>query len=304
MKFEFKKATRKKSKLRMLISGTSGSGKTYSSLLIASGMGKKIAVIDTERGSASLYSNLVDFDVLELPDFTVDTYISAINQAAKLGYEIIILDTITPVWDQIKEDVEQAAAKSKSGNTFSEWGRIGTPSYKRFIEAIMSCPCHIIACTRAKTEYVLEEYEKNGFKKQRPRKVGLTPEQKGNIEYEFTLAIMMDSDNTATFIKDRTGKFIDRSIDKPGIELGNELSNWLNEGEEISLATEEQLKIFHSLCTTLNYTEEQINRKLEGKGFYSKESLPSEEIQKFINSLEDAVKAKIAKETQGAANAS
>ena len=61
----FKKATKEKQKLRLLIEGASGSGKTYSALLLAKGLkektGQKIALIDTEKGSASLYSNLVDF---------------------------------------------------------------------------------------------------------------------------------------------------------------------------------------------------------------------------------------------------
>jgi pantothenate kinase-related protein Tda10 len=69
----FKKAVRKKAKLRLGIEGPSGSGKSYTSLLIGKGLanGGKIAVIDTENSSASLYSHICDFDVADLdPPYT------------------------------------------------------------------------------------------------------------------------------------------------------------------------------------------------------------------------------------------
>ena len=62
----FQKAIRKKARLRLALTGPSGSGKTYGALLLANGLGGKIALIDTEKGSASLYSHIAEFDVLEL----------------------------------------------------------------------------------------------------------------------------------------------------------------------------------------------------------------------------------------------
>ena len=50
---KFTKATKAQSKLRAAIFGPSGAGKTYTSLRIAKGMGGNVAVVDTERGSAS-----------------------------------------------------------------------------------------------------------------------------------------------------------------------------------------------------------------------------------------------------------
>ncbi|MEG0635799.1 MAG: AAA family ATPase, partial [Pseudomonas sp.] len=58
----FKKAERKQAKLRLALAGPSGSGKTFSALLMAKGLGGRIAVIDTEHGSASLYADIADFD--------------------------------------------------------------------------------------------------------------------------------------------------------------------------------------------------------------------------------------------------
>jgi adenylylsulfate kinase-like enzyme len=62
----FTRATRKKAKLRLALTGVSGSGKTYSALMLAKGLGGNVACIDTESCSASLYSHLMEFDVLEL----------------------------------------------------------------------------------------------------------------------------------------------------------------------------------------------------------------------------------------------
>jgi len=59
----FKKAVRSQAKLKLALTGPSGSGKTYSALQLAKGLGGKVAVLDTENGSASLYSDSFEFDV-------------------------------------------------------------------------------------------------------------------------------------------------------------------------------------------------------------------------------------------------
>ena len=61
----FQKAKREQSKLRLALIGPSGSGKTYSALLIAQGLGGKIAMIDTETGSGSLYADLTDYAIAD-----------------------------------------------------------------------------------------------------------------------------------------------------------------------------------------------------------------------------------------------
>jgi Rad3-related DNA helicase len=60
-------ATRKRAKIKMALQSPSGSGKTYSSLLIAYGLTgnwENIAVIDTENHSAELYAHLGPYKVL------------------------------------------------------------------------------------------------------------------------------------------------------------------------------------------------------------------------------------------------
>ena len=98
-----RKATRQKAKLRIGVSGPSGSGKTYSALLMAKGLASdmsKVAVIDTENGSADLYSQLGDYNVLPLvAPYTPERYIQAINECTRAGMEVLIIDSTSHEWD-------------------------------------------------------------------------------------------------------------------------------------------------------------------------------------------------------------
>ena len=90
MKLE--QATRSNSSMRLAIHGCSGGGKTYSALQLAKGLTKnnQIAVIDTEAGSAALYSNLTSFKVLRLEQpFTPERFIEAITICENAGCDVI-----------------------------------------------------------------------------------------------------------------------------------------------------------------------------------------------------------------------
>lgn len=222
----FKKASKKQAKLRCAIFGVSGSGKTYSALRIASGMGGKIAVIDTERGSASKYADRFDFDVAELLDHSIDSYIRAIKSAQ--GYNVLVIDSLTHGWQELLEQIDLLAKSKYKGNTWSAWSD-GTPKQKMLVNALLSFEGHIIATMRSKTEWTVT-MNSNG--KNTPTRVGLTPEQGKGIEYEFDLLLEISEDHCALVLKDRTGKFQDKIITKPSEEFGQELIAWLNEGEE------------------------------------------------------------------------
>lgn len=94
----FKKATKSQIKIRLALSGASGAGKTFSALSIASYLGKSIAVIDTEHGSASRYADKFSFDVCELENHHPFKYIEAIETAEQAGYEVIIIDSLSHAW--------------------------------------------------------------------------------------------------------------------------------------------------------------------------------------------------------------
>lgn len=225
MALQFKKATKAQSKLRLALFGPSGAGKTFSALRIATGLGTPIAFIDTERGSASKYADRFEFDVLELEDPSIAGYVSAINAAGSSGYPTLVIDSMTHGWQELQEEVEKIAKARYGGNYWSAWSE-GTPLQRKLVNAILGYPGHVISTMRSKTEWLVEE--KNG--KKSPKRVGLAPEQGKGIEYEYDMLIQISTEHIAEVIKDRTGRFQDKLIEKPGEDFGRELLAWLSDG--------------------------------------------------------------------------
>jgi len=226
----FRSAERKKAKLRLALCGAAGSGKTMSSLLIAKGLGDKIAVIDTERGSSELYSDISDFDVCVLePPFKVEKYIEAIDAANEAKYDVIIIDSISHLWAGEGGLLDQhTAITSKTANSYTAWSKI-TPLHNRFIDSMLQSQSHVIATMRSKTEYVLERNEQSG--KTTIRKVGLAPVQRDTVTFEFTIVFDLDSDHMAVASKDRTAMFSNTYF-RPSEEIGRKIKKWLDLGVE------------------------------------------------------------------------
>jgi nucleoside-triphosphatase THEP1 len=234
----FTKAERTQLYLRCAVFGPSGSGKTMTALRMAKGiaekMGTPFAVIDTEARSASKYADRIPFEVDNLGQKTIDHYIASMNDAAKAGYKVLIIDSLSHAWRELTEEVDRITQASQSKNSVLSWGKV-SPKQKRLVEAILNFPGHIIATMRSKTEWVIGE-GKNG--KTAPEKLGLAPEQGKGIEYEFDLLMEMNQAHQALVTKDRTGKFQDETIDKPGEDFGVALYDWLMSGVEVKLKTE------------------------------------------------------------------
>jgi len=228
---QFQKAERRKAKLRLGITGPSGSGKTWGALLIAKGIGGKIAVIDTERGSASLYTNLVDFDVLELaPPYTPERFIEALKSAESAGYETVIIDSITHEWSGVGgclELVDKVAASKFKGNSWSAWNEV-TPRHRALLDSILRSPLHVIVTMRSKTETA--QTEENGRKK--VVKLGMKAEQRDGFEYEMTTVLDLTHDgHFALASKDRTGLF-NGDPKTLSEKTGVMLREWLENGSE------------------------------------------------------------------------
>ena len=238
----FKKAEKKKSKLRLALTGPSGSGKTFSALKIATGIANKIdsriAFIDTEKGSASLYADRFDFDVIELDaPYQIDDYIKSIKSAEENGYQVLIIDSTTHGWNFILEYVEKLTVSKYKGNSFRAWSE-GTPLYNKWINAMLDFKGHIIVTMRAKTEYVLSN--ENG--KSKVEKVGMGTENRRGIEYEFTSVGEGDLTHNFLFTKDRTGLLQDKII-TPDESLGTELIEWLEQGIDMEAKEKEDLEV-------------------------------------------------------------
>ncbi|MBA2591838.1 MAG: AAA family ATPase [Gammaproteobacteria bacterium] len=235
----FRKAERKKAKLRLALCGPAGSGKTYSALLIAQGLalpcdhqGGRIALLDTERGSGELYSDLTPYDVATLtPPFSPERYIELIEGAGAAGYQVLIIDSLSHAWEGeggCLELHDRATAASRSGNSYTAWREV-TPQHNALVEAMLQSPCHVIATMRSKTAYELSD---DGNGKKKPIKVGLAPVQRPGMEYEFTVVLDLSVErHIATATKDRTSLF-DGQHFIPAPATGEALQAWLESGTD------------------------------------------------------------------------
>jgi nucleoside-triphosphatase THEP1 len=252
----FKKAERKQSKLRLCLTGPSGAGKTFSALQIAKGLlsnpNEKIAMIDTEKGSGELYSHLVDFDVAQLqPPFLVQKYIDMITNAGKAGYQILIIDSLSHGWigeGGLLDQHQKVTQSRRDRNSFAAWGDI-TPMQNRLIDAILSSPMHVIVTLRTKTAWEVVENDRG---KKQPVKVGLAPQQREGLDYEFSVVFDISPEkHIAIASKDRTGLF-DGEQFTPSPATGEKFLQWLDSGVDPSEASSKLLTNLKSEITTAN----------------------------------------------------
>lgn len=224
---KLRQSERKQAKIKLALQGCSGSGKTYSSLLLAYGVThnwQKIAIIDTENGSADLYAHLGQYNVLTLQSpFNPEKYIEAIDVCEKAEMEVIIIDSISPCWDYLLE-----FHAGLQGNSFANWGKI-TPRQNSFIQKILQSKCHIICTMRTKQDYILSE--KNG--KLVPEKVGLKAVMRDGIDYEFTIVFDINIKHKAVASKDRTELFMGTSEFTITQDTGKTILDWCNSGVDL-----------------------------------------------------------------------
>ncbi|WP_415376403.1 AAA family ATPase [Patiriisocius sp. Uisw_017] len=262
---ELRQSERKRAKIKMALQGSAGSGKTYSSLLLAKGITNnnltKVAIIDSENGSADLYAHIGQYNVLSLtPPYTPEKYIEAIDICLKAGMEVIILDSISQVWDELLDFHSKL-----SGNSFSNWAKI-TPRQKAFVDKILQANAHIIATMRTKQDYVLQH--KDG--KYVPEKVGLKAVQRDGVDYEFTLVFDINSKHFAVASKDRTNLFSSKPEFIINPATGKKILDWCNNGETI-----DEIRVQILACKTL----EQL-RKLYQQHYTIKDLLEDFKLQK------------------------
>lgn len=230
-------AVKSKALLRLALIGTAGSGKSKSSLLLASGLGgseARIGVIDTERRSSSFYAKQFKFKVIHLtPPYTVAKYREAITTFEDAGFDIIIVDSLSHAWageGGLLDKQGQLEASGRYKNSFSTWRDI-TPEHNKLVDQILQSPCHIIVTMRVKTEYVMEEQTRNGRTVTVPKKVGLSPIQRDGLEFEMSVVMDIDELHFARATKDRTDLF-NGWRDQITAKTGEMLRKWLDDGEE------------------------------------------------------------------------
>jgi hypothetical protein len=234
----FKRAVRKASKLRIGLVGPAGSGKTMTALRLAMGLapGGRIAVIDTEHDSASLYQGecveegQIDFCVVSLDDYQPGRFIEAIRAAEAEGFDVLIIDSLSHAWSGVlaeKDRVTRTGAPGiKRGDSFAAW-RVATPMHNELVTCILASGMHVIATMRCKTEYTMEVGSDG---KSRPAKVGLAPIQRNGMEYEFTVVADLDN-GVSTVTKTRCSPLQGQAYEHAGADVAGILRDWLDGGE-------------------------------------------------------------------------
>lgn len=224
-----RKATRKKAKIRLGLSAVSGGGKTYSALQIAKGLcgdWDKVAIIDSENGSADLYAHLGDYNVLPISaPFTPERYIESIKACEKAGMEVIIIDSISHEWNGKGGCLEIVESL---GGKYQDWARV-TPRHQAFLDAITQSSCHVITTVRRKQDY---EMSKDNNGKTKVEKKGLAEVTREGFEYELTINLDLELNHYATASKDRTGLFMGKPGFIPDEKTGELIAEWCEQGEE------------------------------------------------------------------------
>lgn len=256
---EIVKAKRNRAKMRMGLQGPSGSGKTYSALKIAFGLcgsWEKIVIIDTESSSAHLYSDLGNYEVLELNSpYSPERYSQAIELCQNKGFEVIIIDSISHEWEGIGGVLD--IHSNMVGNSFTNWSKV-TPRHNSLIQQILQSSAHVISTIRTKTDYVLSE--KNG--KYVPEKVGLKGITKEGLDYEFTLVLDIDIKHHASSSKDRTGLFVQQSPFIPDEKTGQRIKKWC----EMDIAKSQIIEMLNQASN-----EDEVRQLFEQSGPYKEQ---------------------------------
>lgn len=255
---KLQKAKRQQVKLKIGLSGPSGYGKTYSALLLAYGMTSdwsKIAIIDTENNSASLYSHLGEFNVLTLNEpFSPERYIEAIKVCEKSGIEVLIIDSISHEWSGKGGCLE---IHEQLGGRFQDWGKV-TPRHNSFLDTIIQSKIHVITTSRRKVDYSLDQ-DSNGRTK--VMKLGTKEIQREGYEYEITVNFeFLNDKHLVTVSKDRTGLFVGKPEFIINASTGKKLLDWCNQGTSL-----EELKMMIENITSIDELKNIYNENTQFK---------------------------------------
>ena len=237
MAFKVKKARRQRRPLKIGLEGLSGSGKTFTALRLAfamrrAGIGKRVVVADSENESAGLYDG-ISIDGETWVDDTCDIpaekqnpagYTEAYEYLVGVGYDLVIVDSMTHAWKGALNRVDEIAARNK-GDKFGAGWRAVTPEQERMMRVLTDPRAHLITTTRVKGEY---ERVGGGDGREKIKKVGMKADQRDGLEYEYDCVVRLDPEEHlavvekvrgCTAMDGRTGK-------SPGPDFWKPLFDW------------------------------------------------------------------------------
>lgn len=242
----------------MAIAGIAGSGKTYTALRLASELGSRVALLDTERSSAEVYSDKFNFDVAQLDTHHPQNYVDAIK-AAEADYDVLIVDSLSHAWIGRDGALDLVG---KQGKSFNAWGKV-TPLHNLLLDTLLSYPGHLIATMRMKQAY---EQEKDAKGKISVAKIGLATQQRDGIDYEFDLFGVMDVMNNITIEKSRCPELSGMVFSRPGEELASIIKTWLYSEAAPEAAPEVKPEVNGNIDAALTASaKEKLSQLFSGK---------------------------------------
>lgn len=285
MSINVRKATKKQCKAKVSIAGGPGCGKTYSSLQIAKYLapGGRTLLVDTEQGSSEKYADEFEFDVDTPKQYTIDAAIDYIDYAEKNGYDVLIFDSFSHFW------MGEGGALERVGGNFANWKTV-TPAFNRLIDRIMGSKIHIICCMRLKVAYEIVENERG---KKEPKRLGLEPIMRNDIEYVFDIHGTLDQQNNYNVLKTRAKKYIPLNGNwyQPGESFAKALLQFCGDGVEDRFVLPAEIRTkFDELAAEMG--EEKFVPALKARGYDSVLAIPSlEAARTTFASIKQSLKA-------------
>jgi hypothetical protein len=219
----FRKAKAEQAALKVGIYGPAGSGKTITALMMAEGIaaltGKRVAMVDTERGSDFYVKDVPErkahptaFDIDALYSRSLTEVLTAVKGLSPDEYACVVIDSITHLWESARLAYE--GKQTRAGTIpMHAWSQIKRP-YKDLMAYLLSSPLHVFILGRMGKD--MAEDEETGEMKV----VGDKMKAEGETQYEPHILLKMipiknkkgDTTYTAYAEKDRTGVLSGRTI--------------------------------------------------------------------------------------------
>jgi hypothetical protein len=250
----FRKAAPQQARLKVSIYGPPGSGKTFTTLLFAEGLaaarGKRVAYVDTERGT--------DFYALPVPDRTVHPasfdfdaiytrslaeVIREVDNLDLATYGVVVIDSVTHLWEAAQE-AYTGKRTSRDSIPFSAWAAIKRP-YKALIAKLMAIPADVFILGRQKNLF-----ENDGDE---IRKVGVGMKAESDTPYEPHICLRMEADRTGHYCmhaeKDRSGVLAGKVVVDPNYQTIAPLLGILGDVQAASEDEDERIAADSELLT-------------------------------------------------------
>lgn len=227
----FKKLENTRPFLKMAFEGFAGDGKTFTAVQVAIGLHKliksqkPIAIFDTEMASKALIEFFENEGIEVLVNDesrTLASLSASIKWCEEGGADILIIDSITHVWEQFTEAYKKD--KKRSALQFQDWGTLKPKWKDEFSTPFVKAKCHIIFTGRAGFEYENEINEESG--KREIFKSGIKMKAENETAFEPDLLVLMQKKQDilgekkvitreATILKDRTTKIDGKTFTNP-----------------------------------------------------------------------------------------